>query len=319
MSNEYEWYEMALKGIRGPVYDGEPASGYYRSKNRDKFFSAWAYWKDSSTGEQRCHCDGVNVDLQRAQEQWPFCSKNPIPAEMYWTKIETGEWPDVDAASAEIAKGPEIDPETDPVASLKAEIATAIAGVAKYAKIESDEDSAKAQTLRSTLTGLKGKAEKAYEAANRPLLDQQKVLREAWFPLRDSAEDNANALRKAMGLWEDDKRAQAKLAEEAATKLRLEHEAAVAAAAKADEPPPPPPPVVTPNTPAPSAQIRGGSGRAASVSTKPFVVSIDPDKAFQHFKADTALIEFLTRLTQKAAEAGITVEGAVVEQRSVVR
>lgn len=318
-ADDFSWWESALKGVRGPIHDGEAKSGYYRSKNKDKSLSAWAYWIDSKTGEQRCQCDGRNVDEQRALEQFPYCSKQPITSEMFWHKIETGVWPDVDETVAAASAGPEIDPQQDPVASIKKEIDTAVAGVAKYAKIESDEDSAKAQTLRSTLTGLKGKAEKAYEVANRPLLDQQKAIRETWFPLRDTAEANANALRKAMGLWEDDKRAQAKLAADAAANALREHEAAVAAAAAKDEPAPPPPPVVTPNTPAPSAQIRGGSGRAASVSTKPFVVSIDPDKAFQHFKADTALIEFLTRLTQKAAEAGITVEGTIIEHRSVVR
>jgi hypothetical protein len=318
-TDSFEWWENALKGVRGPIHDGEAKSGYYRSKNKDKSFSAWAFWRDSNTGEQRCQCDGRNVDEQRALEQFPYCSKNPISSEMFWHKIETGRWPDVDAAVTVVDAGPQIDPTTDPIGSMQAEIDNALAGVIAYQAIESDEQAARGQTLRSTLTTLSGKADKMRVAEKEPHLAASREVDAKYQPLVKMAKGGADDIRNALTAWENVKRDNARREQEAAEKVRREHEAAVAAAAKADEPPPPPPPVVASNTPAPSAQIRGGSGRAASVSTKPFVVSIDIDLAFKHFREDPAVRATLSALAQKAAEAGITVEGATVEQRAVVR
>jgi hypothetical protein len=321
--DNFTWWKNALAGNRGPIYDGEPQSGFYRQKRKDGQYEAVAYWKDSTTGEQRCHVNGRAPDPQRALEMWPYASKNPITTEAYWHRIDTGSWNDVDQGANDAAKGPDIDPAIDPAGSLKAEITKARAGLAAYASIDSDEQSAKAQTLRSALTGLKGKAEKAYEAENRPLLEQQKKLREIWFPLRDDAADGANDLRKAMEKWEDIKRENQRRADEETAKRQAE--AAAEAEWKGAEPgaiaktePEPVKPVV-PNTPPPAAQIRGGSGRAASVGTKKVVISIDLLKAWDQFGGQPEVYRLFMDLAQRAVDAGLAVPCATVEEKAVVR
>jgi hypothetical protein len=338
MTDDFTWYENALKGIRGPIYDGEPQSGFYRQKRQDGTYEPVAYWKDTNTGEQRCHVNGKSPqDPYRGNEIWPFAARYPISAEAYWHRIDTGQWLDNDPGAAAAAKGPTIDPALDPAGSLKTEIEAAKAGESAYATIDSDEQSAKAQTLRSVLTTLKGKAEKAYEAANRPLLDEQARLRKVWFPLRDDADAASNRLRVAMGRWEDIKRENARRAADAQRKAELEaqqkaaaeaetHRRAVEAAEKANRPPPPPPepvlapaPVIQPNTPPPATKIKGGSGRAASVQIKRVVTAIDIDKAFKQFRESPELYAFLLDLSQKALNAGIPPDGATIEEKSDIR
>lgn len=305
VENNYSWWENALAGKRGPIHPDQCESGYYRSKNRDKTYSAWAYWKDSATGEQRCHANGKEVDPMRAAEQFPFCSKNPITEDAYFAFLETREWADNDAGAAAVAKGPEIDPVADPVGSMKAEIETARAGLDAYKVIESDESAAKGQTLRSALTALAGKAEKARKALKQPSIDEGKRIDAEWTPLSNAAQAGADAIRKALNDWEDIKRANQRRADAENAK----------AAATSIEPSAP----VAPNTPPPSTIIKGASGRAASVSVEHIVVIDDETKAFAFLKGTPELTEILQKLATRSFKAGRLPDGCHTVEKSNVK
>lgn len=336
--SDFSWWTAALAGTRGPIYDGEPQHGFYRQRNQAKQYEPVAYWKDGATGDLRCHVNGRAPDPQRALEMWPYVSKNPITAEAYWHFMDNKVWLDNDQAAHDAAKGPEIDPAADPVGSLKAELAAAKKGVPAYATIDSDEQAAKAQTLRSTLTTIKNKAQSSYEALNRPLLDEQQRIRKVWFPIRDEAETEAESLRAAMSSWETLKLQNARKAQaaveaaerEAARKTLADQEAhakATAAAEKKGEAPPPAPEPVRvaappPNTaaiPAPSTKIKGASGRAASVQLKKVVTDIDIDKAFAQFRDTPELKAFLLDLSQQTVDAGFVAIGATIEEKADIR
>lgn len=332
MTDEFQWHAAALKGTRGPISADEPESGFYRQKRKDGTYEPVAYWKDSQTGEQRCHINGKSPqDPLRMFEVWPYASKNPITEGAYWHRIDTGLWLDSDPAAVAAAKGPEIDPGTQGASaeeSLKLEITKAVKAAEAYKTIDSDEQAAKAQTLRSALTSFKGDAQKKYESWSRPLLDEIETIRKTWFPIRDAAGDAADGIRKAMGHWEDVKRENAKRVAEEAAKAAQEQEwafnEAVAKAAVANEPPPEPPKPAPPppNTaaiPAPSTKIKGASGRAASVQLKKVVTAIDIDKAFAQFRDDPELYAFLLDLSQRVVTAGFVAVGATVEEKSDIR
>lgn len=330
MTDEFAWHAAALKGERGPISADEPQSGFYRQKRKDGTYEPVAYWKDSQTDEQRCHINGKSPqDPLRMFEVWPHASKNPITSEAYWHRMDTGQWLDNDPAAVAATRGPEIDPGTNGAnaeESLKLEISKAVNGAAAYQTIDSDEQAAKAQTLRSALTRFKGDAQKQYESWSRPLLDEIETIRKTWFPIRDAAADAADAIRKAMAKWEDVKRENAKrVAEEAAKVAQEQEQAFTEAAAKAvaaGEPPPEPPkpaPVVASNTPPPSIKIKGASGRAASVQLKKIVTAIDIDKAFAQFRDEPELYAFLLDLSQKVVNAGFVAVGATIEEKSDIR
>jgi hypothetical protein len=297
-----DWYYAALKGDRGPIDADNPRAGYYRAKSRDGTLSAVAIWYDSFTGDLRYQDNGRDVDDMKARERWPYVSKTPISEALFWQFRDTGLWGDIDATiQGAVITGVTIHDDGRPAAvkveippekQIAAKIAEAKAAVPQYLKIESDEAATRAQSLRSTLTGLKGEAKKAYDALNRPLLDEQKFIRAIWNPIMDDAESSSIQLRTALEDWELAKRKAAIAAEQAGVK---------------------------PNMPAPAAKISGGMGRAATAKDYPFVETIDIDKVFAQFKSDDRLISLLSNIAQEAVNAGISVPGATIVMKVRIR
>lgn len=351
-TNLYNYWRAKI-GLRYPqefgdpqAFEDTPCAGFYRrgvyEKQEGKRSKrvGWlpaAVFKNGS--EIIAVIGGRALDVAQTVEAWTHISGNPISEEWYRAVAERGEpWPDSHEADKAKSKP---DPEADaaierayiaeddrrnaaedalPQNKIAAELAECRKLLPKYKTLDSDEASSKARSLQNRFLDLRGQAGKAYEAANRPLLDQQKALREIWFPLRDDADGAVGELRRAMEGWEDTKRQAARRAAEAAEKAAREHAEAARKAAEANQlAPPPPPEPEKPNTPPPAAQIRGGAGRAASVRVEVVVTAIDVMKVAEQFKDSPQLREFLMGMAQKAIRAGIPVPGATTEEKSVVR
>ncbi len=291
IDRSFDWYHAALRGERGPIEADHPKSGFYRAKSRDGTMSAVAIWYDSFTGELRYQNNGVDVDDMKARERWPYCSKNPISEDIFWQFRDTGSWGDIDG-TAQLLQADKGGNGALPEVQIADKIARAKEGVQQYLKIESDTDASRAQSLRSTLTSLKGEAKKQYDALNRPLLDEQKRIRALWNPIMDDAESASSQLRSVLEDWELSKRKAAQAAEESGVK---------------------------PNMPAPSAKISGGMGRAASAKPWICVTSIDVDAVFAQFKEHVLVKETLLKIAQESIDAGISVPGAKTEEKVRVR
>lgn len=332
----YAYWKAALAGEKPKMFVDDPQLGFYRCGIYEKLPNKAAKrvgWRPVAISYQDgmfAVVGGMTIlDRDRINELWSSCAGNPISEEWYRAVAERGEqWPDsheekapmvpegqIGLSPAQQALGMAERPES----KIARELAECKKLLPKYKAIDSDEMSAKARSLQNRFLDLRGEAGKHYEAANRPLLEQQKKLRELWFPLRDDADEASSALKKAMGAWEDEKRKAAKLAAEAAEKAAREHAEAARKAEQANQPPPPPPEPVKSNVPPPASQIRGGAGRAASVSVALFVTEIDVDKVFQQFRESPDVIKVLSDLAQKAVRAGIAVPGATVVEKSVVK
>lgn len=314
MSDEFAWHSAALAGTRGPISADEPMSGWYRQKSREGIYEPVAYWKDSQTGAQRCHINGKEPrDPLRGFEVWPHASRYPISAEAYWHRMDTGAWLDDDAGAAAAAKGPDIDPATDPVGSMRAEIEKARAGLPNYAAIDSDEQAARAQTLRSALTALSGKAEKARKAAKEPHIEAGKKIDALWMPLTNDAQAGADTIRRALIAWETIKLENQRRAEKQTAEMHAEaakHPLADVAG---------PMPIIVPNTPPPAMQIKGASGRAAPVGVRKVVKSIDLDKCYAQFGGLPEVYNLFMALAQKAVDAGRDVPGAEIKEEATVK
>ena len=330
----YSYWRDALAGKKPKMYVDCPELGFYRKgvyvkePNVRAKRVGWTPVASFLAGDTKLLTAFIGpsnqgkylTDRDQINELWSFVAANPISEETYRAVAERGEgWPDSHDAAPALPDEPQAAAEQSPAEKIAAKLAADVALIPNYKAIDSDEMSSKARSLQNNLLEYRGEAGKAYEAANRPLLDAQKALREIWFPIRDGADAGVKELAASMGKWEDTKRAAAKLAQEAADKAAREHAEAVRKAEEANRPAPPPPAEVKPNVPAPSAQIRGGAGRAASVKLEKFVTEIDAAKVFAQFRGNAEVIELLTALAQKAIRAGLDVPGAKWEERSVVR
>ena len=98
--DDWKWWSDALTGNIAPVHDGAPQTGYYRLRRmRDgRSMVPVAYWRDTLTGEQRCHVEGQDFDTQSALEIWPFVAKSPVTIEAYQERLRSRKWADEPAA-----------------------------------------------------------------------------------------------------------------------------------------------------------------------------------------------------------------------------
>lgn len=338
-TKDYNFWAASIRGEKPPIYNEGVCLGFYRKGITERNAAGnskrvgWepvAVFMDGRVMTARIGNaeTGRDVTGDAISELWSYIAKNPITEEMYDSVARRGEaWSDdhksrkpaAEASPAEVAPSEPQTTDETPDSKIAREIAEQRAYLPEFATIESDEQSGRARSLQTEFLAIKKRAADAYEEANRPLLTAQKALREVWFPLRDDADDEAKKIGKALGAWEDVKRIAAKRIQEEHDRLAFEHAKAIRDAEAANAPPPPPPVAPTPNVPPPASQIRGGTGRAASVKVEKFVTEIDAEKVFQSFKTNAEVIALLTCLAQKAIRAGVDVPGAIVKERSVVK
>lgn len=323
MNPMYAYWSDALAGKNPKAMVDHPQPGFYRSGVRQQMplkNGQGSHWKRVGWEPVAIFMEGprmtaavgighavrIVADQDKLNELWTYCCAQPISEETYRAVAERGEpWSDSHETvpSIPVSNGSTLRPvpegalPTSPHNLISDQIDEAAKQLAKYATIDSDEQSSKARSLQQRFLDLRSEAEKHYNDANRPLLTQQKELRLVWFPLRDKADDASNKLRAAMGAWEDKKREAAKVAAERA---------------EAGQP-------VQSNVPPPSTQIRSGAGRAAAVKVETIITDIDVLAVATQFKDSLQLRECLMKIAQAAIKAGVSVPGATTEERSVVR
>ena len=322
--NDYTWHSNALRGIRGEVNEGNPQPGFYESRRKDKRTGKVdrqpvAYWHDTNTNELRCHRNGRDVDALDALDMWPFACMKPITDETYRNALAGKGWPDEAGSVSDYeATG---DDGADPMEALAVAIKKAQADVKNFAKIESDEQLGQAQSLRSHLTTMAGKLDKAREALVRPHIDAQRDINGRWNPVIADAKAAANEVRRPMEAWESFKREAARQAQETAERIAREHAESIRKAADDGKPlpsliPPEPP---RSNAPAPATQIRGGGGRTASVSIWHEVIIDDEAAVYAYLKGNADLTALIAKLAQKATDAGLKVPGTHTVERTKIK
>lgn len=313
----YTYWRNALAGNFGDVHDDEPQPGFYRKRiSKGGPFYPIAIWAQGGKMMAK-FMDGV----ADASEIWTFCCQHPITEAEYRKVAEQGgQWSDLDdAVAGQVSRRNSVD--ADPADVLKDQIDGALERLSEYDTITSDEQSSKAQSLRSRLLELKGEAEKTHKVEKAPHLEAGRAVDKKWFPLRDEAESGANTLRKAMSAWETKKLDERREAERKAEQERLKAEAEAKAAEEAGKPAPEPVPAPEPEeTPVTATTIRGGYGRAASVKTVKVATVTDQDKAYAYapIRNHPELVALITKLAQRAVDAGHDIPGVDVSEEAKV-
>lgn len=332
-----------IEGTTCPISDGEPFTGYYRSKTADrKNFAPVAYWYDNE-GELKCLFGGKALDPDRARDLWAFAAPHPISHRLYVDVAENGmPWPDLDervtpqALSISGEKPPVAGaghnnpPETSELEELKNKIENAKGGVADYAKITSDEQAARARSLKNRLTELAGDVDKLRKIKKQPHLDAEREVDAEHMPVVNDAKDAAKKINDAEDEWATEKlRAQRKAeADEQrqrneADRIAAENQRRMEESEHQEGPPPEMErvPEVKAAPPPPKTQVRPGYGRAAAVKTEWKVTRIvDIDALFVLLKTHPEMITLMTDLAERAKnKAQIDPPGVEMEERAKVR
>jgi hypothetical protein len=279
-----------------------PEQGFYRMRfNATKPWLPVAIWKDEDDNWIALR-SGRKVD---PLEVWNYCCRHPVTSEAYEQALSGEGWKD-DEPTVNAMMGHNVG-DADDIDVLRDQIESAKQGAEAYRDIESEERASMAQSLRSRMNELAGKADKIREGLKKPHLEAGKAIDAEWMPLVKEAKGIADQLRKYIETFKT-----AQLMER--RRLELERQRAEAERLISREEvmvPPPLPPADT--------TIKGSYGRAASVGTEMIVTKITDDNAvFQFFRSNPELTQFLQTLAQKAVRAGMTVPGVEVEERAKI-
>jgi len=315
---DYTYWQNALRGEFGPVHDEPCHPGFWRKRiSRGGAFVPVAVWLDG--GNLVALVDGRQVEPDGSL--WSYICRYPVTEEAYRRRVETGRWPDEDAAVTESLEPPSIGHNgapTNPAEIMAGQIEAALNGVSEYTDIRSDEVAAQAQSLRSRLLELSGKADKEREKLKKPILEAGRAIDALWNPLVKSAKEGADAIRKALGAHETRKDQERRAAE--AARLKAEQEAA-AARAKAEAAGKPAPKPTAPPPPAPEpvqTTLRGSYGRAASIRVVKVATVTDAAAFYAHIAAMPETVEYLAATAKRLVKAGFTPPGVTItEEREV--
>lgn len=335
----YNYWQAALAGKKPKMFVDSPELGFYRKgvyerdakgNNRRVGWAPVAIFMHDGALAAAIGDRQLEIDRDKINELWSYCAANAISEEWFRT-VERGEpWPDAHDASKNRTGEPDHDPAPtieaaaasveSPEQKLAREISELSKGVSQYGVIDSDTMAGQVLSLKNELTAEAGRLDKMREALVRPHVDAQKAINSQWNPVINQAKALCGTLLGKIGVWEDTKRSIARAAQESADREAREHAERVRAAEDAGKPAPAPPPApVAPNAPPPSTQVSAAVGRKASVKVSKFVTKIDLDKAFAQFRNEPAVSACLIALAQRAVDAGLSVDGATIEERSVVR
>lgn len=236
-----------------PKRESEVSAGVWRRESGKGYATPVATWFDegmvfAKIGDQEAIDPDCGDDwLRFASETWPKLSAFDQAA--YDSAMETGVWPDgVPARSGAIQSRDGIGGNNPPEGTVEALLADAQDAVEKAsvlikagaAKTQKDADIA--ANIAKSLTETKAKIIAAHKVEKEPWLEGGRAVDAKFFPLRDSLEDTAKALKSKVNLpfLVEQKR----IADEAAAKAKQEAEEA-AAAGREPEPPPAEPIKVT--------------------------------------------------------------------------
>ena len=286
----------------------EPQPGFYRTKSGRPV----AIWEDYDNADGAIVMTlGIEeLPLERYETIWLSCAQRPVSEEWYRLVMEGKPWPDLDEALAQMGDNVRAGmDEAQQIDELEKQVKT-------YREIEDEDQAARAQSLRARLLELKKAVDTKRETLKAPHLKQAREIDEIWMPPVKKAIGCANALKALIEGYESRKRRRIREEREAFERAQRDAELQNAKPASPGLTPPRPAPA-----PEPSSQVRGGTGRAASVREKYVVVGIsDLDMALQNYRYSDEVAEAMIKLAQAAVDRGQKeVPGFVIELKAVLR
>ena len=309
MTDQYEWWRNALAGNVGPIHDGEPQSGFYRSKSKNKqtgavSHNAIAYWRNDA-GDLKCQINGKPVDEQRALEQWTFCCRNPITFDLHRDVVMSGnQWPDTNEVVERLSNNPPADDSIESISERIQELSREANKLIEAGAAGDQNAADRASDLANSFGEMETKVGKLHQVEKAPVLQAGREIDAKWFALRDIAKElkakiKAVVVTPYLRKKDDEARAARAAAEKAARD-----------AAMAGKPTPQP-------TVAPPARTMAGSSKR-SVSLRTYYSAQIEDRAalLTSQKDHPEVVAVLQKIADAAASKQIALPGCkVVEER----
>lgn len=285
-ADNYIFWRGALKeDYPYPMQDGKFECGFWRTKNRDKSWSAVAIWKDGE--DLKILVNNTLVEPEKFAQRWNFTWQSPVTKEAYDEFRQTGLWPGEVAGIGDNAPPDEFDLLKE---NINDQAEQALNWLRQIQDFQSERDASTAANYRDSLNKLKKAADSRRKEEKDPLARQVKEIDAKYKTIVDTAERAANLLRDALTRFMRRKEAeeQKRIAAErkAAEELRMRQEAERRALEDQDIAlaalEPPPAPIPEPEAPRP-IRVGGQLGRATGFKTRHVAEIADYRAALDHF------------------------------------
>lgn len=187
--NAWEWWTNALAGKFGPIHDGCPEQGYYRTRFKDKPWEPVAIW--SEDGKWYAMRGEHQID---ASDIWTWCCRNPISYEAYVKALEGGGWDD----EPEPVRGMGDNLPSDPFEALKLEFAgeQELAGALLKSKVETQDQANKIGVLSKRIAGISKRATDLHKVEKAPHLEAGRAVDEKWRDLKEEPDALSKKLKR---------------------------------------------------------------------------------------------------------------------------
>ncbi|OCJ05281.1 hypothetical protein A6U87_14855 [Rhizobium sp. AC44/96] len=187
----WSWWTNALTGNFGPIHDGDPQQGYYRTRFKDKPWEPVAIWFED--GKWHAMRGERQID---ASDIWTWCCRNPITYEAYTKAIEGGGWDDEPETTFGDNKPTDLDPYQALLHEFAAEKEQAEAFMKKPITTQAEADRAAIWSKR--LSTIAKKATDLHKVEKQPHLDGGRAVDDKWRGLKDEPDAISKQLKRHM-------------------------------------------------------------------------------------------------------------------------
>lgn len=228
--NPWAWWQAALEGNIGPMHEGQPEQGYYRTRFKGGQWEPVALWFEN--GEWHAMRGERMVD---PADTWNFCRTHPVSYEAYQKAIEGAGWDDEPPAPSIGHNLP-----ADPFDALKLEYEAEKEQAEAFMRtpIKTQDQADKAAIWSKRLATIAKKATDQHKVEKQPSLDEGRRVDDKWRGLKEDPAELSKKLKRHMDAYLQEQARIERERQEAARReeerLRREAEEASRKAAEAD-------------------------------------------------------------------------------------
>lgn len=324
--NPWAWWQEALKGNFGPMHEGQPEQGYYRTRFKGGQWEPVAIYYPEGSGQMVAYRGRKEVD---PAETWNFCRTHPISYEAYMKALEGGGFDD-EPALATIGDNSGSD---DPFEAVMQELAgeKEMADEFLRAPVKTQADADKAGIWAKRLSDLAKRADNLRVVEKEPHLAASRAVDDKWRAPVGQAKDLSVALKLHVEPFlkakkrEEEERARKAAAEAAELRRKADEAARKASSENNDKAERERAELLRQAEAADkAAEVKnaqaGRTGAKVSIRVEKVGVVTDYAKAAAALVAmkHKDLIEIIDKLAQRAAKAGMPFDGMEVKEEERV-
>lgn len=233
MSNEnaWAWWQAALEGNVGPMHEGQPEQGYYRTRFKGGQWEPVALWHEN--GQWHAMRGERMVD---AADAWNFCRTHPVSYEAYQKAIEGAGWDDEPPAPTIGHNLP-----SDPFEALNLEYQAEKELAAELLKkeVKTEDQASQVAILSKRVSAVTKKATDLHKVEKQPHLDAGRAVDDKYRYLKEDPADLSKQLKRHLDAYLLEQQRIERERQEAARReeerLRREAEEIARKAAEADQ------------------------------------------------------------------------------------